>query len=572
MNNGDNFNSQFNNQVPNNNSIPTRSVTNKFFPADLFNNNINEVNSETSNTANSQFISRTTWGVGNNNNNNNQLNNSPSISQSPEVLDLFDDKIETLMDGVNGTTYNQTPAAPVPQAPMPPQPNPQQFNYNQNNINPRPVNPNVNQNNPNPTPPNPNDNYQSWMNSQPLSMGGLGVNTIVGEDAPKEIVENNRFIQPRNYEPASNKAVEPPAPAINSAPSIYNNFNEQYPEIDEVKVSKEYVGPAFTKITMAPFSFYALLFGGIYFIYRKLYVFGLLALVIELAILIIVPTPFSFIGLFIYRLILALIVNHLYIGIVKTRVKILHKHNIKKNQYELSVMAKKKGGTNFLIALLATIVYGLAVFIIGVSLDYKDLLNLLPENNEPVINEDSKGVTGYNGDLTYEEYNIEDNFNITIPKEFTKEGQTFTYIYRVPLPVEEDEPEKDQNQSDDKKTENDSSNQEEKPKEEKPKVEYSNNKCTLSFNAVKGYKDENDLIKSISYYYTRSETEGINTITNNNITWQTFTSSKNDNQIYFHVTKKNDKILLFEYKMEYEDDNHICENFYQSIFNSISSK
>lgn len=545
MDNSNNLNSQFNN---NQQSNPTRPVTNKFFPAGLFDDEINEVNSSTTNGANSQFINGAAMAG-----NSTTPVNQPQPMQSPEVLDLFDEGIETLMDDVNGTTTYASPLINEPQqGPVP---------------GPSNVNPVVNN-----QEMNANGNNQNWMNEQPLSMGGLGVNTLVGEDAPKEVVENNKFIQPRNYDPVSHPAVVPEVvQQVNSAPSIYNNFNEQLPEIDEVKVCKEYVGEAFTKITMSPFSFCGFLFGGIYFIYRKLYLLGLIVLGIEVAILNLIPVPISIVVDFVYRLVLALIVNHIYIGTAKKKVKSLHKHKPKMNQYELSMLAKKKGGTSLVMAILALILYSGIVAVIGISLNFKEILNLLPKNDTPVINEDSEGVTGYNGDLTYEEYNVLDRFNITIPEGFTKEGTTFTYVYRVPLPVEEPEENKEEPKPEEKPSTEEKPAEENK-EEEKPKVEYSNNKCTLSFNAVKGYKDEEDLIKSIAYYYTHSEDEGVASEENNAIKWQTFTSDKENEKIYYRVTKQDDKLLLFVYKMEFEDENKVCENFYNQIYSSMSLK
>lgn len=556
MNEGNNFNSQFNNNQANNS---TRPVTNKFFPADLFDNDINQVNSSMTSVADSEFIKNTTLGTGNNDINN---VNRPMNPQSPEVLDLFDEGVETLMDDVNATTYS---------ANMPNQ---------MNNVSQPFNNPNMGVN----QPPEqnqqmvPNDGTQAWMDSQPLSMGGLGVNTIVGEDAPKEIVEDNKFIQSRDYNPQPNQ-IKPVQQVVDNSSTIYNGFKEPLPEIDEVKVNKEYVGEAFTKITMAPFSFVGLLFGGLYLIYRKVYLLGLIALGFEFAIFFLIPVPFSFVGFFVYRLVLALLVNRLYLGDAKSKVKHLRKHNPKKNQYELSVLAKKKGGTNMAMALLVGFIYMSVLVGLGIKFNWQSILNLLPQNEEPVINEDSEGVTGYNGDLTYEDYDILNNFNIIIPGEFKKEGQYYTYVYRVPLPVEE-EPTEDKEKDKDKETEvdnNEEQNTEENTEEnnntsQKPKVKYSNNKCTLSFNAVKGYKDEEDLIKSIAYYYTHSEDEGVSKTTNNGLEWQVFDSDKTNEKIYFRVTKKDDKLLLFVYKMEYEDENKVCESYYNNIYNSISSK
>ena len=107
MNESNNLNSQFNNNQANNS---TRPVTNKFFPSNLFGNDINQVNSSTTKEADSQFIKKTTWGVGNNT----KTNNNSTNQQSPEVLDLFDEGIETLMDDVNATTYTaNTPNMPT---------------------------------------------------------------------------------------------------------------------------------------------------------------------------------------------------------------------------------------------------------------------------------------------------------------------------------------------------------------------------------------------------------------------------------------------------------------------------
>ncbi len=604
MNEQNNNNSFFNNQPANNfnNNQPTRPTKSKFFPSDLFGDaDIGEVNSSTSNGANSQFLSRTTWGVGasnqpannlvQNNTQNNVLNNTVSTpvaqvpleaAPEPEVLNLFNDNVETLMDDVNGTVYNYPVESLEPNynepnnmvnqnvnpTPMPinnqvyqeqnqqmaqspngyvnnkyPQDLGNMGNINNQYMNPtNGLTPNNVVNNQMPSTgmvnndPNAPEVLEEWMNQQPLSMSSLGVNDPNGENAPKEYVDDNKFINlAQDERPGTNVITEQKQQTVPveqlTKPKIggvVGMFEEPLPDIDEVKVCKEFVGSEFQKITMSPFSFAGLIFGSGYLAYRKMYIVAIALLCVEIVLLNIVPFPICLIAFAVFRLVLALTVNQLYLKIVSAKVGNLRKHNRKKNQYELSILASKRGGTNFLVGLVVILLF------LGTSatLNAKNVFKSFKDaflTKEPAPNE-------FNGKLSYEDTNITNYYNIIVPNEFIKNNDNnFSYVYNV-------------------------------------ENEDSKSNCSLSFNAIKDYTNGEDLIKVLSKYHKDIQKEEVKSIEANGITWYNLYTEDDVNRIYYRGTTIDNKAILLEYKISKDSTDNVCDTYYVEILDSISVK
>lgn len=512
-NNGSQFPFSLSNKE-NTQAEPTQKTKNKFFPEELLSDDVfKNVNSASSSNANSQFISHTTWEVGKNNNSNQGLKNSlndsyPSPTESPEVLNLFDENIETLVNDVNATNNTNSNVPPV---------SPSTISA------PKPVKEIVNPSN-NEQPPLITPLPDQFLNEQPLSMGALGAVPLNPDEAPKEVVETSKYFN----QDVSQTIMPPPAP-ISQPTNPLDRFEQPAPIIDEIKIAKEFVGPSYQKITMAPFSFAGFIFGSIYFLYRKMYITGIIIFIIDLVLQNLLKSPISYIAVFIFHLVIALTVNQLYLKIVSKRIKKIVKQNPKKNEYEISQIAKKRGGTSLLLAIIISI--GLSV-VASVTFGIYKLSDYFDKFTTNLNNEQ---ITEYNGVLVYESFNIDETFNITIPAAFSNKSNndilTYEYI---------------------------------------PDSNETLNSCELSFGAIKGYTSGETLIKQIAQF--NNDSEGVTTLESKNITWYNFYTENSLERIYYRGTTINNKALLLSYSIGQDVTSDICDTYYVEILDSISKK
>lgn len=118
---------------------------------------------------------------------------------------------------------------------------------------------------------------------------------------------------------------------------------------DEDPLMGSYIGEDYKWIVKRPFNIYALLLSWIYFLYRKLYIIGIIGLlvtgiILRFAQIVIVPyivLSMVFCGLFF---------NKIYLDIVEKRVDKLER-NAKEGE-NLEALCKKKGGVNVFFPLL----------------------------------------------------------------------------------------------------------------------------------------------------------------------------------------------------------------------------
>lgn len=212
-----------------------------------------------------------------------------------------------------------------------------------------------------------NDDMRS---NQPLSLMALSGESIDEEQKPKDVLENNKYFQNTPLEDNRLKIEEVVAPV---AP-VVDVLAEPTRDINVKELVKAFIGPKYTKISMSPFSFCGAFFNSFYFFFRKMYLQGLVIVVINFVLSILLFNSWAiglglYLGLFI---VIGLLTNSLYLSHANKEVLKIIRNNPKLNQYELQKICIKKGGTNFLLALLINIVInsissGLITMIVGVS-------------------------------------------------------------------------------------------------------------------------------------------------------------------------------------------------------------
>lgn len=535
-----NMNSSLNqqNQSVQNNS--TQTTKPRFFSPELFeDSDPHSVGSSVSNNVSNRVIS---WGVGQKNTE--PLSQENTIASSPSSNPYQ----EQLLEQVNGVIYtDEQPeilddsfldeVTPPAQYNIQNSPLFQEASANTNVSNP--ISPNVPSNLPpnssisTPTPA-PFPSGEDWMSQQPLSASSLGVGMENSGNEIKEVEEQNRFFQPN----ISNELQTSQEQQIQYSMQQGNGIvlEDPAPVIDEKQLVRDFVGPKYTKLSMSPFNFPAFLFGSCYYIYRKMYFFGILLCVVNAAILKFVSFPISSIATFVLAIVVGLATNPLYLKCAEKKVKKIVKKSKDKNQIVLSTLCKKKGGTSIFMFLLFVVVYS-TIFsflsyatIVPKVMEYFSSTSFLPNQKEKEQEEE----TPFDGNILYEEYAIEDTFTISIPSSFQKEeGKIYKYYY-----------------------------------ESESQEKY--NRCTLTFSKVYGFSSSEEVIQKIASY--EKVKENIGKTTTNGIDWDTLSVEGDYSHTHYRSTMVGEDVLLLQYDSGIHTPVGVCDTYFVSILESLTLK
>lgn len=524
-----NYNSQLNNQ----NQAP-QPVKNRFFSPDLFeDSSASSVGSSVSNQVSNKVIS---WGVGgsnsvsqNNNVNNSVINKSLNNYQG-ELMEQVngvvytDEQPEILDDSFlydNNTLNNQEGNFTLQDSPL----FQSTIDNSQNNVN-------VVTNNSSPSFEQNNNGESDWMMNQPLSPSSLGV-SVENQNNHVEVEDQNRFINMNT--PVLNEQTQVEQyqqQALQQGNQIV--LEDPLPEIDMNKLTIDYIGSKYTKISMAPFSFSAFLFGGTYFIYRKMYFMGLIICLINILIFYFGPFPYQLIAYFIIAIVISLIANPLYIKAVNRRVKKIRKKHSKDNQINLSMICKKKGKNNILLFFLSLIVYGSVISFLTYANIVPKVTDLIKETRDKdnVVNEEKYK---FDGNILFEEYDIEDTFSIIVPNGFVKdESSIFKYHYTDTSSVGE------------------------------------NNTCTLTFSKVYGFDNSEDAIEEIALY--NGVSEDVDKVLSNGIEWNTVAVEGEKYDTHYRTMMVGSDVLLFQYESGADVSFGVCDMYLVDVMSTLSLK
>lgn len=363
------------------------------------------------------------------------------------------------------------------------------------------------------------DNIQPWMNNQPLSMDTLGVTASTNDEEIDETA-NSRFLNPSAFE-GSKGIVDRSLnlPKLKQKKERSNNGT----------LLLNYLGEDYNRISMNPFSMSALLTGGLYLFNHKVRLLGLILFALEIYILVFMPIKIAIISIIIYVLVLGFASNEIILLNAKMKVALIRKFHPKDHEVLLVERASKKGGTNLFLTL---IIFALGIAFSVYAIGYKDYNNGLI----------GKGITFAQNkiyDLMHpftiafdSGVNVEDKFNITIPKDMTKqEGTTFYYAY----------------------------------KEKYMEI----NLCTYEFGLLRTYTDMDEFLSLLKKEYKIETTEEIEI---NNIKWQTATLINDDGTKTWRATTLEDRIFLMISYQNINDTSKICETYFDEIYSSISQK
>ena len=218
----------------------------------------------------------------------------------------------------------------------------------------------------------------------------------------------------------------------NSIETPNNNFNSEvsnsYGSNNDEEFKKTWMGTLYDKANKRKFSIPSFFFGGIYYLYRKLYLFGFIFMLVSCIIPIIgmamissnITNPSGIILTSILTTILPIIVNIIY-GFVFYQ---LYKNNInqKLNKYKNEVqsptqlidLAKQKGGTSILFVILGILLSSIITTIASTTIlasSLKTLTNGLFNNNsiQNTLNNNINEIS--NEQANYDVYNFYNNYS-----------------------------------------------------------------------------------------------------------------------------------------------------------------
>lgn len=156
----------------------------------------------------------------------------------------------------------------------------------------------------------------------------------------------------------------------------------------DAKLLINYIGKNNKKFFNNKFSFTAFFFGGLYLIYRKMYVLGILIYFIETFI-----TQFFFnneilstiitILILIERIFLGFVINKKYLDIAYNNCMKIQEKNFIRPDEEIVSSCKENGGTNLFLVIVLAIMILLTTYSLNNTL--KKILNSNKTNNETII-------------------------------------------------------------------------------------------------------------------------------------------------------------------------------------------
>ena len=157
--------------------------------------------------------------------------------------------------------------------------------------------------------------------------------------------------------------------------------NEFYYENEEYL--EAFIGEDYKLIKKMPFNIYACLLNWMYFLYRKLYVTGIIGLLVTLLVINFLRSYFLYYAI-ITVIILGFAFNPLYIFVSKLKVEKIKQKNEGTDNFSLKGICLEKGGVNVPIALVIYFIFLVLVFFsfVNVSVNKNHNTKYWKENSE----------------------------------------------------------------------------------------------------------------------------------------------------------------------------------------------
>lgn len=384
-------------------------------------------------------------------------------------------------------------------------------------------------------------------------MNNSNNNTFNHKDDINSNLTNNKIVQnniSNNGGSIGNDNIE----LISTKPNTMENINIT-DRINDEELLKAFIGNNYDKIIYKQFNFSGFFFSFCYMFYRKMFLYGLLAFLINLIILNVIKN--SIISLA-FNVAIGFLVNKIYLFYANKKITKIKIQNPQMDTNELKMICSSKGGTSILCLIggvITEIIISIFILIVMLTMGLGSLfLNVFTQDNkidikktETISKEKDKSNTG---DESYNEFeaknglilyaadiNIQDEFTITVPSIFEKNNNYHRYDYYYSSRSDKFD------------------------------------KCSFRLSKINGYQQGDKLIKAManSKYFKDDIFTGLASKKINNIEWTYFSTNKYITTTYYYGTTKNNYVYLFEYNIEQYADAD-CKVYKDRILNSITSK
>lgn len=131
----------------------------------------------------------------------------------------------------------------------------------------------------------------------------------------------------------------------------YNRPNSKIKTFQDDRLVESFVGEDYKWIIQRPINIYAMLLSWIYFLYRKMYVIGIIGLAIGGVIIRLYPKALVF-YIVISMIGSGIIFNPIYRKVVEFRIRLIRNKNQETDDFTLEKICQKKGGVNVSMALI----------------------------------------------------------------------------------------------------------------------------------------------------------------------------------------------------------------------------
>lgn len=389
------------------------------------------------------------------------------------------------------------------------------------------------------------ENKNKELNNITSDAAGV-INTQVPQVSTLSNINNNGV-------GVNNRIESSVTPNISSIPIVQENVTQQVNNninqnmVDEEELLKSFIGKNYEKISTRPFNFAAFFFTSFYFLYRKMFLYGLITFVVNLLIsnyinffvnnLVIFVIAFVMLSLTL-SVLSGLFANKLYLHWSKKQVKKIKEQHINKDINEVKFICNVKGGTGFghlILGIVIQFIIGLLISIIFMLIWSETRFNNftfeVTNNSEPIEeNATFEGIIMHDTSIK-----ISDEFMILAPSIFMVDSDSYKYNF-----------------------------------------EYSSgqgvfNKCSAELYSPEGYSSGENLINQMMNYNKSSNPTTVTQITINNIKWYYFSYNNSFGTSYYYGTTKDNKAYIFSYEIQ-EDAADDCATYKEQILKTITAK
>lgn len=337
-------------------------------------------------------------------------NNNPLPNQNVDNPQVVNNQADSF--NLNNTSEVQSTPQPMPNIP------PENNMVNNQNMQPEVNNPNgyapimpeqnaAEQVQPQPSQPvnTPVEQTNEPVNMQPNQPINSQVSQTV--NGPVEFVDlNAASMQSAPAMTTETPQTNIPEPPVNNQP-VMNSMASS--SANEALVNA-FIDKNCDKIKNGKFNIGAFFLGSLYLFYRKMYLYAILLMALEIGTTLLFP-----IGGLLVNILLAIFINKIYVSFSNKKVNNIIAKNPNLSQNELIEICKKQGGTSILSAILSTIIVSI---IIGIIMALVTFFIIGPLNEQVALSQACSNGPGYNtstteGAITCSEYDSNGKYSCT---------------------------------------------------------------------------------------------------------------------------------------------------------------